>query len=135
MCRKISEYVSIHGAVIRYGVEITRIKESENYVKISCGDDSFKAKKLIVCGELQADRLARMAGLYIDFRIVPFRGEYYQLRQHKNNIVKHLICPAQDPSLSFLGIHLARMIDGSVTVGPNAVIGFAREGCKKLFFP
>lgn len=134
VCRKIAEHVSMHGAVIRYGMQVTRINESDNHVEIACGDDTFKAKKLIVCGGLQADRLARMAGLDIDFHIVPFRGEYYQLPRYKNNIVKHLIYPAPDPSLPFLGIHLTRMIDGSVTVGPNAVIGFAREGYKKLSF-
>jgi len=110
------------------------MEETENHVEISCGDENFTARKLIVCGGLQADRLARMAGLAIDFHIVPFRGEYYQLPREKSGIVKHLIYPAPDPSLPFLGIHLTRMIDGSVTVGPNAVIGFAREGYPKLSF-
>lgn len=134
VCRRIADHVSRQGAVIRYGMQVTRIEEAENHVKVSCGIEDFRARKLIVCGGLQADRLARMAGLKIDFHIVPFRGEYYQLPREKSNIVKHLIYPAPDPSLPFLGIHLTRMIDGSVTVGPNAVIGFAREGYPKLSF-
>lgn len=134
VCNKIAEHVSKQGAVIRYGMQVTRINESDSHVEIACRDHSFKAKKLIVCGGLQADRLARMAGVDIDFHIVPFRGEYYQLPQDKNSIIQHLIYPAPDPSLPFLGIHLTRMIDGSVTVGPNAVIGFAREGYPKLSF-
>jgi (S)-2-hydroxyglutarate dehydrogenase len=89
---------------------------------------------LIVCGGLQSDRLARLAGLEIHHRIVPFRGEYYQLPAKLNGIVRHLIYPIPDPELPFLGIHLTRMIDGSVTVGPNAVLGFAREGYPKFSF-
>jgi len=134
VCRRIAEHVARQGVVTRYGMQVTRIEETENHVEISCGEESFTARKLIVCGGLQADRLARMAGLAIDFHIVPFRGEYYQLPQEKSNIVKQLIYPAPDPSLPFLGIHLTRMIDGSVTVGPNAIIGFAREGYPKLSF-
>lgn len=134
VCQRIASHVSERGADIRYGMQVTQIEENENHVKISCGDEQFLAKKLIVCGGLQADRLARMAGLAVDFHIVPFRGEYYQLPMEKSNIVRHLIYPAPDPSLPFLGIHLTRMIDGSVTVGPNAVIGFAREGYPKLSF-
>jgi L-2-hydroxyglutarate oxidase len=85
----------------------------------------------VVCGGLQADRLAAMAGLDVDFQIVPFRGEYYRLNARHNDIIKHLIYPIPDPDLPFLGVHLTRMIDGSVTVGPNAVLGFAREGYPK----
>lgn len=134
VCRRIADNVAKQGAVIHYGMKVSRIEEIEKYVEISCEDKKFKARKLIICGGLQADRLARMAGLEIDFRVVPFRGEYYRLPREKSNIVKHLIYPAPDPALPFLGIHLTRMIDGSVTVGPNAVIGFAREGYPKLSF-
>ncbi len=101
-------------------------------MEIDSDGASWRANELIVCGGLQADRLARLAGLAVDFRIVPFRGEYYRLPANKNDIVKHLIYPVPDPSLPFLGVHLTRMIDGSVTVGPNAVLGFAREGYPKL---
>lgn len=134
VCQKIAEHVSNQGCDVRYGMQVTKIEENEKNVKVSCGHENFTASKLIVCGGLQADRLARMAGLAIDFHIIPFRGEYYQLPPEKSAIVKHLIYPAPDPSLPFLGIHLTRMIDGSVTVGPNAVIGFAREGYPKLSF-
>ena len=79
-----------------------------------------------------ADRLARMAGIKTDFRIIPFRGEYYRLPPSRNDIVNHLIYPIPDPDLPFLGVHLTRMIDGSVTVGPNAVLGLAREGYTHL---
>jgi L-2-hydroxyglutarate oxidase len=75
-----------------------------------------------------ADKLVAMMRLDADFRIIPFRGEYYRLPSRYNSIVNHLIYPIPDPDLPFLGVHLTRVIDGSVTVGPNAVLGFKREG-------
>jgi L-2-hydroxyglutarate oxidase len=83
---------------------------------------------------LQSDRLARIAGIETEHQIVPFRGEYYRLPESKNQIVRHLIYPIPDPELPFLGVHLTRTMDGGVTVGPNAVLGFAREGYAKFSF-
>ena len=87
-----------------------------------------------MCGGLNSDRLAKIAGCKIDHQIVPFRGEYYRIRANQSGIVRHLIYPIPDPDLPFLGIHLTRMIDGGVTVGPNAVLGFSREGYPKFSF-
>jgi L-2-hydroxyglutarate oxidase len=93
---------------------------------------TFKSRFLITCSGLMADRITRMLGIPTDFRIIPFRGEYYQLAAKYNQIVNHLIYPIPDPDLPFLGVHLTRMIDGSVTVGPNAVLGWKREGYGKI---
>ena len=93
---------------------------------------TFKGRFLITCTGLMADRTTRMLGIPTDFRIIPFRGEYYQLAAKYNQIVNHLIYPIPDPDLPFLGVHLTRMIDGSVTVGPNAVLGWKREGYGKI---
>lgn len=79
-----------------------------------------------------ADRVVRMLGLEPEFRICPFRGEYYRLAEQHNRIVNHLIYPIPDPSMPFLGVHLTRMIDGCVTLGPNAVLAWKREGYRKL---
>jgi len=81
---------------------------------------------------LQADRLVRRHGLCPDFRIVPFRGEYYRLPAYRAALIRRLIYPVPDPDLPFLGVHLTRMIDGGITVGPNAVLGFKREGYGRL---
>lgn len=132
VCRKMAELIGKMGAEVRVRTEVTRISEQANHVEIGASEDSFGAKNLVVCGGLQADRLARMAGLVVDFQIIPFRGEYFCLPPEKNNVIKHHIYPAPDPSMPFLGVHLTRMIDGSVTVGPNAVIGFSREGYPKF---
>jgi len=93
---------------------------------------TFKGRFLIACTGLMADRTTRMLGIPTNFRIIPFRGEYYQLAAKYNQIVNHLIYPIPDPDLPFLGVHLTRMIDGSVTVGPNAVLGWKREGYGRI---
>lgn len=89
---------------------------------------------LVVCGGLQSDRIIRMAGLACDVKVVPFRGEYYRLPARKSDLVKHLIYPVPDPTLPFLGIHLTPMIDGAITVGPNAIVSLAREKYAKVSF-
>nr|WP_198174299.1 L-2-hydroxyglutarate oxidase [Mesorhizobium xinjiangense] len=132
VCRAMAREIEAGGGEIALGQKVTGITETGDGVSVDTPGRSWRARKLIACAGLQSDRLAVMAGLKIDHRIVPFRGEYYQLPPEKNEIVRHLIYPIPDPDLPFLGIHLTRMIDGSVTVGPNAVIGLGRETYAKL---
>lgn len=134
ICRSIAQIIKEKNATVYFNMRIDRIEEETNFVTVFSEQNNFKAKQLIACGGLQADRLAKSSGIKIDFKVVPFRGEYYQLPPEKNKIIKHLIYPAPDPNLPFLGIHLTRMIDGSVTVGPSAVLGFSREGYKAFSF-
>jgi len=128
------QVVHLLGGEMEFGVNVDSIQESSANVFVAAGERHWTAKRLVVCAGLQSDRLARIAGCKIDHQIVPFRGEYYRLPPNKSNIVRHLIYPIPDPDLPFLGIHLTRMIDGGVTVGPNAVLGFAREGYAKFSF-
>ena len=88
-------------------------------------------KFLVNCGGLHSDRIARMAGDDPGVRIVPFRGEYFELTPEKRYLVKHLIYPVPNPAFPFLGVHFTRMIDGSIHAGPNAVLSFKREGYTK----
>jgi L-2-hydroxyglutarate oxidase len=132
VCRKMAEVIRARGGEIRLGEGVTAIKETVDAVEVATNASTLSARKLIACAGLQSDRIARLAGLEIDLRIVPFRGEYYVLPQKHWSAIKHLIYPVPDPELPFLGIHLTRMIDGSVTVGPNAVLGFSREGYPKF---
>jgi L-2-hydroxyglutarate oxidase len=88
-------------------------------------------RQFINCAGLHSDRLARSAGATLASHIVPFRGEYYQLRPEKAHLVRGLIYPVPNPLFPFLGVHCTRMIDGSVHLGPNAVLAFAREGYRK----
>jgi L-2-hydroxyglutarate oxidase len=122
------------GATIELGVDVTGITETSDSVTVTAADRSVRTRRLVACGGLQADRLARMAGARTDFQIVPFRGEYYRLPAGRDDLIRHLIYPIPDPQLPFLGVHLTRTIDGGVTLGPNAVLGFAREGYPKGSF-
>ncbi|MCP4432336.1 MAG: L-2-hydroxyglutarate oxidase [Gammaproteobacteria bacterium] len=126
------------GGDIRIGHKVTGLTENNDHVRVDihskAGHLSIKSKFLIACAGLAADRVASSMKLPVDFRIIPFRGEYYRLSSRCNNIVNHLIYPIPDPDLPFLGVHLTRMIDGSITIGPNAVLGFKREGYDKFNF-
>ncbi len=132
ICAAIAGELARRGGELAVNAEVVAIEERGDQVTVSTPGRSWKARHLIVCGGLQSDRLARMAGLEVDYQVVPFRGEYYELPPSKNRIVSALIYPIPDPSLPFLGIHLTRMINGSVTVGPNAVLGWSREGYPKF---
>lgn len=123
-----AEHFKRLGGHIRTGRRVLFLKEDAGAVSVRTDRDATKGSFLIACAGLMADRLVRMMQLDVDFRIIPFRGEYYRLPVKHNRIVSHLIYPIPDPDLPFLGVHLTRMIDGSVTVGPNAVLGFKREG-------
>lgn len=134
VCAELARSLGANDVEFSLGNPVESISERSGYIDISAGGASWRARRLVVCGGLQADRLARMAGLQVDFRIVPFRGEYFRLPDFRNQLVSHLIYPAPDPALPFLGVHLTRMINGSITVGPNAVLGFSREGYRKFSF-
>ena len=120
------------GGECRLNTKVTQLKETAEEIRVSTNQGEFSSRYLITCSGLMADRVVKMLDIKVDFQIVPFRGEYYQLPANKNAIVNHLIYPIPDPTLPFLGVHLTRMIDGSVTVGPNAVLGFKREGYGKI---
>ena len=134
VCESMASVIRDAGALVVMSVEVTAIREMQESVVLVANGREWQARKLIACGGLQSDRLARMAGIATEHQIVPFRGEYYRLPPSKRQIVQHLIYPVPDPELPFLGVHLTRMMDGSVTVGPNAVLGFAREGYPKFSF-
>ena len=145
VCAQMATVIEAQGGEVRLGTRVVGIHESLSEVGLDLTPESGRptrgrpvdpervyARQLVVCGGIQADRLAALAGLDVDFRMVPFRGEYYRLPSAKNDIVAALIYPVPDPALPFLGVHLTKMMDGGVTVGPNAVMGLAREGYPKL---
>ncbi|MBF4559513.1 L-2-hydroxyglutarate oxidase [Pseudomonas sp. p50] len=132
VCQAMARVIEAAGGEIHLQTSVTAIRESADSVTVSSLDQVWQARQLVACAGLQSDRLARMAGVKIDHQIIPFRGEYYRLPASRNEIVNHLIYPIPDPELPFLGVHLTRMIDGSVTVGPNAVLGLGRENYRKF---
>lgn len=132
VCDAMARVIQKAGGEVRMATTVRAIKEHGEHVEVSSDGQSWCARQLVACAGLQSDRLARLAGVKIDHQIIPFRGEYYRLPPSKNQIVNHLIYPIPDPDLPFLGVHLTRMIDGSVTVGPNAVLGLGRENYRKF---
>ncbi|MCP8687179.1 L-2-hydroxyglutarate oxidase [Marinobacterium sedimentorum] len=119
------------GGEIHFNSTVTGIEERASEVQVQTRQGTFSSRYMISCSGLMADRIVRMLGQKPSFRICPFRGEYFRLKPEHNQIVNHLIYPIPDPSMPFLGVHLTRMIDGSVTVGPNAVLAWKREGYRK----
>lgn len=134
MCRAMATRIAALGGRIVFDCRVSGISEQGGGVTVTAGDHAWQARQLIACAGLQADRVAALGGIEPDFQIIPFRGEYYRLPDRLANVASTLIYPVPDPDLPFLGIHLTRMIDGGMTVGPNAVLGFAREGYPRLSF-
>ena len=129
VCRALADDVVRAGATIRYGTEVTAIDERDDGVRVAGADGTeLEADLVITCGGLHSDRLARMAQPDRPERILPFRGEYYELRPGRRDLVNNLIYPVPDPRFPFLGVHLTRMTDGTIHAGPNAVLALAREG-------
>jgi L-2-hydroxyglutarate oxidase len=133
---KMAQEFADAGGVISLETEVRGLVEHDDKVVITTHSKgqpvNFDSQFIVVCSGLMADRMTRMMGIDTDFQIIPYRGEYYRLPAKYNDIVNHLIYPIPDPDLPFLGVHLTRMIDGSVTVGPNAVQGWKREGYGKI---
>lgn len=129
ICRALQADLERHGATVRLGVDVVRIEERPEGVRIHTGaGEELAADHVCVCAGLHADRLARASGESPEPRIVPFRGEYFALRPERVELCRGLIYPVPDPALPFLGVHLTKTIDGGVLVGPNAVLALAREG-------
>ncbi|WP_110080760.1 L-2-hydroxyglutarate oxidase [Actinokineospora spheciospongiae] len=117
------------GADLRLSTPVLGIRAgSTGGVEVATGTEVLRASTLVNCAGLHSDRIARMAGLRPRARIVPFRGEYYELKPSRASLVRGLIYPVPDATLPFLGVHLTRMLDGSVHAGPNAVLALKREG-------
>lgn len=135
VCRAMADLIRDRGGQVRLGSEVSGIRETGDGVRIATASgESWYPDKVVVCGGLQADRLAALAGLDPSFQIVPFRGEYYRLPADRAGLVTTLIYPVPDPDLPFLGVHLTLTMDDGITVGPNAVLGLAREGYPKRSF-
>jgi L-2-hydroxyglutarate oxidase len=115
------------GAELMTGAEVTSIEHGADGVLVTAGGSRFQAKALVNCAGLHSDRVAALAGVGSGVRIIPFRGEYYRLSSEAEHLVRALIYPVPDPRFPFLGVHFTRRVDGSVEVGPNAVLALGRE--------
>jgi L-2-hydroxyglutarate oxidase LhgO len=126
--RRLAADAAALGVGIRTGVAVRGIHQDAGGVEVDAGGERLRFDELVICGGLHTDRLARLAGDDDDPRVVPFRGEYYELTPDRRSLVNGLVYPVPDPRYPFLGVHLTRRVDGGVLVGPNAVLALAREG-------
>ena len=126
--------IRLLGGKIHCGASVTGIKQGANEICIETAKGEFTATYAINCAGLYSDRIARMSASRDEVRIVPFRGEYYEIAIDKRPLVKGLIYPVPDPRFPFLGVHFTRQIGGGVEAGPNAVLAFRREGYRKTDF-
>jgi L-2-hydroxyglutarate oxidase len=117
-----------NGGEVRLGTRVLETRPERNYYQIETTGGSLEARFLVNCAGLHSDRIARIGGVDPKMKIVPFRGEYYELIPEKRYLVNTLIYPVPNPEFPFLGVHFTRMIDGSVHAGPNAVLALKREG-------
>jgi L-2-hydroxyglutarate oxidase len=131
---KYAELIRQQGGAIQLGTRVTAIREAGGGHVLETSQGAFEARFLINCAGLHSDRVARLGGLNPGAKIVPFRGEYYELVPERRHLVKTLIYPVPNPDFPFLGVHFTRMIDGTIHAGPNAVLAFKREGYHKTDF-
>jgi (S)-2-hydroxyglutarate dehydrogenase len=134
VCLKYAELLAAQGCAVNTSTEVTSIRQSAGEMVVETNRGSFKTRYIINCAGLQSDRVTRMAGASTAVRIVPFRGEYYDLTPERRNLVRNLIYPVPDLRFPFLGVHFTRRIGGDVDAGPNAVLALKREGYKKTDF-
>jgi L-2-hydroxyglutarate oxidase len=134
VCQAIVDDLRGSGADLRVGTELLHSTFASDGHTLETTSGEFSAKFLITCAGLHSDRVSIRCGSSPEVRIVPFRGEYYELKPERRHLVKNLVYPVANPNFPFLGVHFTRMIDGSVHAGPNAVLALKREGYSKLSF-
>lgn len=132
VCQKLADRIRSAGGEIRLGARVTGIAPvgADTVVRTTVGE--FPARQVVNCAGLYCDRVAKMSGATPPAKIIPFRGEYFELKPEACSLVKNLIYPVPDPAFPFLGVHFTRMVLGGVECGPNAVLAFSREGYTKL---
>lgn len=128
---KYGDLIQQKGGIINRNEKVLDIQHAPDSRVVVTQKASYSTKLVINCAGLYSDKIARMTVPDLNVKIIPFRGEYYKLRQEKEYLVKNLIYPVPDPNFPFLGVHFTRMAKGGVEAGPNAVLAFKREGYKK----
>jgi len=131
VAEKYAEVFQQQGGELRLGEKVIDVQLSSEKVVVVTQKSSYTGKLLVNCAGLYSDKIAGLTMKNVDFRIIPFRGEYFKLKKEKEYLVKTLIYPVPDPNFPFLGVHFTTMVGGGVECGPNAVLAFKREGYKK----
>lgn len=131
VCERLADLIVARGGTILTQTRFLSLRREGNALSIATTREDFHARFAITCAGLQSDRVAARTGNAINAKIVPFRGEYYEIKPDAQHLCRNLIYPVPNPNFPFLGVHFTRMIDGGVECGPNAVLAFAREGYRK----
>ena len=134
VCLKYAELIRNQGGDLRLNTQVLKIVRSGRNQVLETNNGRFETRFVINCAGLHSDRIAKLGKANPEAKIVPFRGEYYELTPEKRYLVKTLIYPVPNPDFPFLGVHFTRMIDNTVHAGPNAVLSLKREGYKKTDF-
>jgi L-2-hydroxyglutarate oxidase len=132
VCERLAEIVRERGSEVVLNTKFRKLRRMADGAVVETTRGEYAAKFVVTCAGLQSDRVARRTGERVDSQIIPFRGEYYELKPEMEHLCRNLIYPVPNPNFPFLGVHFTRMIDGGVECGPNAVLAFAREGYRKL---
>ena len=131
VAKAFADEIADAGGELRPGTRVEDVSERDGAVEVSTNRGTLRARTLVNCAGLYSDRVAAMSGVTPPAKIVPFRGEYYELSPERRSLVRGLIYPVPNPAFPFLGVHFTRMVEGGVEAGPNAVLGLAREGYRK----
>jgi L-2-hydroxyglutarate oxidase len=131
VCHRLAARITEAGGSIACNARVTGMENRNDGVLVKSSAGEYLAKYVVTCAGLQSDRVARMSGQEVTAKIVPFRGEYFELKPEAQHLCRNLIYPVPDPKFPFLGVHFTRLIHGGVECGPNAVLAFAREGYRK----
>ncbi|MGP4019878.1 L-2-hydroxyglutarate oxidase [Saccharopolyspora sp. 5N708] len=128
VCRKLAELLAACGADLRTGTELVDVHRDGAELVLTTTGGEIRTRRAVNCAGLHSDAVAELAGANPPARILPFRGEYYETTSFRRDLVHALVYPVPDPAFPFLGVHMTRMVDGSLHIGPNAVPALAREG-------
>jgi L-2-hydroxyglutarate oxidase LhgO len=134
ICYKLAELLEQRNCQVLTGHEVKLIKKEPGAILLETAAATIRARYMINCAGLHSDSIARMTGADLGVRIVPFRGEYYELIPSRQTLVRNLVYPVADPRFPFLGVHFTRRIGGGIEAGPNAVFSFKREGYSRTSF-
>lgn len=131
VCERLAEIVREHDGQVICNARATRFEKDNERVVVHSKQGEVAANYVVNCCGLHSDRVSKLSGHKTDAKILPFRGEFYELKPDAQHLCRNLIYPVPNPAFPFLGVHFTRMIDGGVECGPNAVLAFAREGYRK----
>src|SRR5437867_2959272 len=134
LVRPLADAAQKSGIEFLFGHQVTSVQEKTDHIDLLVGAKRISAELMVNCAGLYADKLAHMLGVGRSYAILPFRGEYFAVRRSVPPLIRSMVYPAPDPAFPFLGVHLTAAVDGTVLIGPNAVLALGREAYSRFSF-